>query len=486
VPNFQNFSVKGNNNVLRSSRQTIPYADCVILFLLPSIINITVVPELHVSRPIVSLLFISLLLKNVFLYSAISGEWGARVSKAFSLTFSKKNITLIFLMTLVALYTLANVRAGYLGLLSPISYVGSFVWTLAILLYLLSVVSLNDSKSSRGMLIVSLVCGLGFFIAVNVISHMAGMRGFNSIEDVGQNKILSLIGIQAQRARLPFTSGVNNFGAMSGLVAVVGFALVRSSRGFPLFAIGSIVAALGFVGGILVDSRGSLGIALVVCVILLILTSKTRWKIGIGFLPLLVLVAPIIIYAASYIISNTGLAKFFVRDGALAHRLGVLTGRDFVWESAFRILSEPIPMHLIGYGTFGQVTSGAIKGYAWIFLELPALARQSLHNNNIQVIFDIGYIGLFIWVSFCMALMRDLCIDWNHRKHSFEAVVPMAMACCIFLGGIIEVGGSPYYPDIFVLLMFITAWSMPFLTRPKSTGLPSGIETVEYPPAKKS
>lgn len=465
----------------RSNDQARPYIDCLILFLLPSIVNLTSLPQIGISRTLLSLLFISLLLKNVFVYSAISQSWGRRVSNAFGLIFSRENLALLFLMALLALFAVADLRAGYIGLLSPIGYLGSFVWTFAILLYLLSVVSLNDSDASRRMLMMSLVCGLGFFVALNVASYLAGLRGINSIESTGENKILSLMGIQAQRARLPFTTGINNFGAMAGLAAVAGFALARSSRGVTLFLIGSLVSALGFFGGVLADSRGSLGISVLVCVIVVVLTSRAKYRFGLNYLPILVLIAPILIYGSSYIVSNTGLANLFVREGQFAQRLGVLTGRDFVWESAFRILSEPVPMHLIGYGTFGQVTSGATKGYAWIFLELPSFARQSLHNISLQMIFDIGYIGLFIWICFSMFLIRDLLDRWDLRKKSFDAAVPVAMVCSIFLGGIIEVVG-PYYPDVLVLIMFLTAWSLPLLRRAKSTSVQGLAKTVGIVP----
>lgn len=439
--------------------QSRPYLDGLVIMLLPSIVNLPAVPPF--SRSMVSFLFIALLLKNIFLYSAISHAWSRKVGQSFKETFNARNRALFLFMVILLLFTISEIRAGYLGLSNPLGYGGFFLWAFSVILYLLSVVALNRSHEARRMLIIAFVCGLGFFVIINILSYLAGLRGSATFDEIGQNKMLSLVGVHAQRVWLPFTSGTNNFGAMAGMVVVSGFSIIRATRGSLLLFVGTFVVIIGIIGCVVVDSRGPLAVSIVVGLIICLLTSRFSIRRIVSFLPLLVLVSPFIVIGIGIAIQESGVAGLFLREGAFAQRLGVLTGRNVVWASAADILSDPSPSHLIGYGMLGQVTSGAAKGYSWIFADSSGMTSHTLHNTNLQLIFDIGYIGLGLWVYFWMLLMKNLMCHVSRARHDITVAVPLAIACFVLLSGIIETAGTPSYPDVFVLVMFIMAWSLP-------------------------
>lgn len=447
--------------VAQSAKVERPYFDGAFFILFPTILNLTSIQELHVSRVMVSVIFILALLKNIFLYSAISHEWSKKVGIAFGEVFNTGNRSLAYLIVLLLLFTVSEVRGGYIGTTSLVSYVGLFVWSFGILFYLTSVVALNKDVSSRQFLMTCLVLGFGLYILFNIIGYLFGLRGPASIEDAGTNKMLSLIGVNSQRVAFPFAGGLNNFGSMSGLTVVAGFFLSIYSGKTRYSVIGAVVVILGLAGVVLVDSRAALGLAMICCLVLPVFFSAKRLLPVLKYFPLLVLVTPLVVVFIYYIVQNSGLADYFARQGAFAQKLGLLSGRDIIWESAWKILSDPSPIQVFGYGAYGQFTSGATEGYAWVFSQLGGYSMHSVHNAGLQILFDIGYLGLIIWTIYLMYLIRDLLQEFKGPGRATSAVIPLSMLVFILLAGVFEICGTPAFPDVFAVLIFLTAWSMP-------------------------
>lgn len=429
--------------------KTIPYIDCLALALLPLMMNLAAVPIIPLQRSIVLLFLGGLLFKNVVLYPTLSLSLAHKANQAFADVFSRRNSALWALIFLLLLFTISDMRGGLLGLNPVFSYFSMFLRFFLLLFYLLSVVALNRSDRARRALILSVAVGLGLFVIINIAGYFSGLRG--ALEDVGQNKLLSLLGLSVARAALPFAAGVNNYGAMAGLTFVAGFALLRYSR-----SIGCALVGLGVAGVVLADSRASLSVALVTCLAIIFmrrLAPLLRW------LPAAVFVMPLILYGANSAIKYTSVQTLIARDG-FGQRLGPLTGRDVVWRSAVSTLADPLPIHLVGYGSSGQITSGATKGYSWIFSEPSWASRHSLHNTALQVTIEIGYIGLVLWLILWWQLMQNLAARWREGG-GIEAAVLTSIAVFIALGGIMEASGSPAYPDVFAILVLLVAWTLP-------------------------
>lgn len=440
-----------------------PYGDCAIFIALPTLLNMTAVPDLHVSRTLISVFFLGMLLKNTFVYSAISKNWQHQVSRSFGDVFNGRNKSFILLLTLILLFTGSEVRGGYEGTVSAISYAGFFLWSTTILFYLASVAALNRNSVSRQWLWVSLVCGFGFYIAINIIGYLAGLRGPVEIEDAGPNKILSIVGVSALRVAFPFSGGLNNFGSMAALSIVSGFFLALYSRGAVRFLLGAAVALFGLVGAVLVDSRAALALALLCCATLPAIVSKEKPARSIKLLPVLAFAAPFLIFSTFVLIRDSGMAAYVMREGDFAQRLGVLSGRDVIWGSALTVLGDPSPIHLIGYGAFGQFTSGATQGYSWVFSQFGGMSQHSLHNANLQIVLDMGYMGLLCWMAFWMLLARDLYEEYLFKNKSIESVIPISLATFVMLAGVLEICGTPAFPDIFVIVMLLVVFLLPTL-----------------------
>lgn len=429
--------------------QPVPYLDCLALLLLPLLMNLSAVPQIPMQKSIVLLFFGTLLFKNIIIYPSRSRLSAQMANESFADVFSRENVALWLLISLLLLFTLADVRGGFLELNPMLAFFSVFLRFFVLLFYLSSIITLNRTDRARRALIISLACGAALFVAVNIAAYGAGLRG--ALEDVGPNKMLSIVGISIARASMPFAAGVNNFGAMAGFAVVVGYTLTRYSR-----LTGCIVTALGLAGVILADSRASLAVALVTCLAIVCmrrLNSHLRW------LPAVVFLMPLVLYGANAVLKNTSAQTLIARDG-FGQQLGPLTGRDLVWKSAIDVFADAHPIHLVGYGASGQITSGATRGYAWIFAEPAWASRHSLHNAALQVTIEIGYIGLVLWLLLWWRLMRSLAARWR-KGHSVETSVLTSMAVFIALGGVMEVSGTPSYPDVFAIFILLVAWTLP-------------------------
>ena len=74
--------------------------------------------------------------------------------------------------------------------------------------------------------------------------------------------------------------------------------------------------------------------------------------------------------------------------------------RKFIYDAAARELSDFKPIHLVGYGEYGTYGSGLTRYYMkWFGYddEEVILNASVAHNTALQVIFDVGYIGLLAY-----------------------------------------------------------------------------------------
>lgn len=433
-----------------------PYLDMLIFLLLPTIWNIPNIQQLSLPRILVFLIISAFLFKNIVVYSAMSVSWAKKVDKAFGQIFTIRNSCLLPLISLLLLFLVSELRGVYLGTSGVFSFFGSFLWSLAILFYVASTVVLNGKPEQRRLLIVAFVSGLGLYIALNIIGYAAGLSGALIVSDAGPNKILSVLGIGINRIAFPFAAGLNNFGVMAGLSAASGAMLFLFGRQVGIRSIGLMVALVGFAGAVLVDSRAAVGMAFVATVFVPVVLLSRRATKFLRLLPVLVLLAPFAIIGISTLIEGTAIADLVTRPGDFAQRLGVLSGRDAVWSAAIDVLKSPHPIHAIGYGALGQYTSGASQDYAWVFLQMSQLSFQSLHNAYLQIIFDIGYIGLGVWLLLWLRLMKVFTEAVQYDRHP-ETVIPLTAATFILLGGILEICGTPAFPDSFGVVLFLVA-----------------------------
>lgn len=437
-----------------------PWIDGIFLACVPILLNLPTITHEAISRQTTSLVFIFIIFKNFIALPAISLSKQRSTTNFLNTLTSGGNKLFNITTALLSSIIFSEIIGIYSGTTTAFSFIGITFWMFGIYFSGLSIFGANQSSKNRDFLIKSIAVGLGLYVILNIAGHFAGLRGPFTIEESGTNKILSMIGILQNRIAFPFSAGLNNFGIMGGLCLTMGTIWFLSNKSFiSVFSVFSALTfiAIGASGVILVDSRGILLFYVIAVAICWGLRRHILAYKFLKFAPLFLVLAPFIFLAIIEIIDWTGLAHLLQREGNFANRLGLTSGRDAIWNSAFdSILSFDI-RHIFGYGVFGQYTSGLTKNYSWIFSQISGQTNASLHNATLQTFFDAGYVGVTIWLIFWYRIFESVKKTITLKNFNHSEFMLISIPILIYLGGLTEVVGTTYQSDSFGLFLVAIA-----------------------------
>jgi O-antigen ligase len=213
---------------------------------------------------------------------------------------------------------------------------------------------------------------------------------------------LNALGIHASRSNLPLTGGVNASGAMSATgfaaAAILALRVRHPSRLITVTAAGVCAYA-----ALLSDSHTVMIIALGVVVLFAV---RPRFR-AFSWVPVATSVAPAIVLASVGVVASLGFG-FIGRGGT--QNLETLDDRVYIWRAAWNTIIHSDLYHiLVGYGAYGQVSSGASRGYAWIFEgSTEAPLRNTVHDLAFQTMLDGGIVALAALVLLGVAAFTAL------------------------------------------------------------------------------
>lgn len=205
----------------------------------------------------------------------------------------------------------------------------------------------------------------------------------------------SYIGIRIDRITFPTARGINTFGYLAGLALTAGMILSIKSTG-KVKLLGIFISIIGIAFMFLVDSRSAFFISFLS--IMLSFRAKRAWWIII-----LALLMPLLFTYLIVNLPDTWISSLS-RSGTDAL---TLSNRTIIWNSVVDYL-KPIEFeHFVGWGYRGQVTSGIMSQYAFLFSNYLDQTAIPLHNSFLQSFVEMGYIGLFVFVIMLIFLLQD-------------------------------------------------------------------------------
>jgi hypothetical protein len=313
-----------------------------------------------------------------------------------------------------------------------------------------------ETRENRQFLMYAVLLALPVYVAANVTLFALGFSNQGSVAeamvDERANQTLGLIGITATRVAFPLTSAVNGFGVVAAASALISFFLSLYSKGWIRFgAITLLPITLSAI--ILTDARGAALAAIMMgtaTVIVLRFPKLLNFNfLLIGLTPFL----PSLGYRFFEAANNGTVLAFMIRPGAQGARLGLGTGRGEIWKAILNFFSDFEPIHLIGYGAYGQITSHASRAYAWVFNDFGQ-TTASCHNTFLQYLLDTGYLGAALWLAFVTVLTLQA------RKALSIPDLPIASKALITCVPLLTVGlsqtevfGTLYTPEILLLIL---------------------------------
>lgn len=358
-------------------------------------------------------------------------------------------LSLVAALSFVVLVILGLLRGASAGVWSTMTQAAIFTLTLATMAAF-ALTLLNDASDPvrHKARLLALASAPGVFVIANLVLYAIGdklplitMPEQASIAAGSPASILRAVGFgSAMRVQLPLSSGVNAMGAIAAAGIVISGVLARHARGRErLWQFALIGACLGATA--LSDSRLAL-IAAAVVLVAVLLAPRMRAARGIAILlPL----SPVIVLALLGSLADSQLSESLSRTG---DDFATGTNRAQIWRAIWNsTLSNFDPHQLIGWGANGQVRSGAIHSYDYLFAGLQG--TFTAHNVYIQTILDLGYIGLFALVAATYVAVRRLAESVSQPTGTALAGATLVLALC----GITEALPSPYFPE--VLLLFV-------------------------------
>jgi O-antigen ligase len=246
----------------------------------------------------------------------------------------------------------------------------------------------------------ALVFAPAVYVAANAILLLGGITTNRVPPPEAKNpaEILGLFGISHLRTFFPLGVGVNTFGITIGAALCMSLVLALRARGRARrFAIAATVIS-GY-AMLLADSRGPLFSALAAS--FLVVLAGRRFAGRLNRLPFLIPASPFIVFAVLGLLSNSFVAVDVQGRGALATG----SNRLYIWKPILNLLGRFDPSQIFGYGAYGQITSGATRGYLYLFRGYSYV--PAAHNFVLQTTLDIGYVGLIIVIALMVVSIRS-------------------------------------------------------------------------------
>jgi O-antigen ligase len=213
---------------------------------------------------------------------------------------------------------------------------------------------------------------------------------------------LSALGVHATRSNLPLASGVNGSGAISAAgfaaAAILALRVGRPSRLVTVPAAGLCAYAT-----LMSDSHAALLIAVGIVVLFAVLPRARRFS-GIA---VIATISPAIVLASLGFVSSLGVG--FIGRGN-GNDIATANDRVYIWQAAWNAIKQSDLYHLlVGYGAYGQLTSGASRNYASIFEGVTAAPLlNTVHDLPLQAMLDGGLVALVALVLLGVAAFSSL------------------------------------------------------------------------------
>jgi hypothetical protein len=300
-------------------------------------------------------------------------------------------------------------------------------------------------------LVLAVIHVMGLFCLMNLISVIV-----NPTYGEAPSAILQGVGISTKRFKFPLYENIhsNSIGAVGGMLLVLSsgaLVTLKVKKGFKRFAY-IIYIIVGFAIAVIGDSRGTL-FGAIICVAVMYMFVKTNKYSILRFSVLLLPLSHIF-----FMFVMQGLAESEAMSSISRNSSELATGnsRKFIYITANNELADIKPIHFIGYGEYGIYGAGLTIHYIHKFGELLPSEQVIIsvaHNSAVQAIFDIGYIGLVIYI-----LM--LFLVFHQSQKLYKMGMPGFMIVSYFLlyhviTGISETYFGKYSKFSYYLLLYL-------------------------------
>ncbi len=350
-------------------------------------------------------------------------------------------VVLIGMVALVTAHqTTDRIRLTVASLVLPVAgltvalrpYQASTVGPMFYLFVSVSLALVVGISRSRRSATISLIDGLGVLLIAAIVLRLAGIGTPSDHAPAVMGNLLT----GGERVLFPLAGGLAGAPALAAAYLVATVLIIRRIPNHRTYRIcGALAASYVLVAG---DRRSAL-FAVIVLLLVIAWTPKrfrqvAPWTIG------ALLALPLWLHL-------TGLltARFVTTSAPLLKRTGErdmqgLNDRLEIWSRALEFYQNRVDWfhQAFGFGTSGQVVSGASMTYRNLFSGQGDQNSKSIHNSVVQAMFDGG------WITATGLLVSVVCLAWVlSRSNSTGDLAALAMLTTVAIVGSTESLLSP-------------------------------------------
>lgn len=261
------------------------------------------------------------------------------------------------------------------------------------------VTALVASKShSRSSAIVSLIDGVGLLLLAAIALRLAGIGGRGNAPVVMGNFLTG-----GERVFFTLTGSLINGPTLGAAYLVAAIPLIRWTRRYRTYRLVAVAGALYVLAQ---GDRRSALFTVILLLALAILTPRLLRKFA-PWAIALALTGPFILKLTGSLPERLSFTQF-QRVGE--HDSESLNDRLQIWSRSLEFFGDKVDWYhqTIGYGTSGQLTSGAWTTYRNFFAGISGPAK-SPHSSVIQMLFDGGWFSAsgFVISIVCLAYVMS-------------------------------------------------------------------------------
>ena len=327
---------------------------------------------------------------------------------------SANKTLLIFIFLLIISYLRNN--NPHLVLISTIPNLVVFMLFTSVFLLLGKYYISKEFTDSPKFIVNFVVIPYLLFALTNFILYYLKIKVTEKIleeGDTGGAVMLSYFGISLQRVIFPLVNALNEYSIYIG--SIFGLSLwlsivYKKQKFLLLFTTFVTLAVLLFV-----DSRAALlyPVFFVIISYIIYKFNFKRIKLLFPFLAFLVILGPILLVNLLPAISGNSA----VSTALSRHTNDIATGntRFAIWSMATETFKNFDPIQIVGYGQTGHYGSGASLRWQYLFNGWKYSDMKSPHDTALSVLFDIGYVGLIIYILLIYQSLKKVSVIWASK-----------------------------------------------------------------------
>jgi len=214
----------------------------------------------------------------------------------------------------------------------------------------------------------------------------------------------SLFNLNLERRSSALAIGINGYGLFVGGMLTMSLTAIWSFKNQKTKIKAALISVISLINLVYVDTRSALLWSFLAAIVSILLFITKRIQFAKPLTVIMAIVFPVVLLSASFLLQSDALTGLARGDNDIATGNSRLT----IWVACWNELSSFKPIHMIGYGEFGQTGSGVSKNYIQVFADVKNADLFSTHNTVFQTILDTGYLGLLLYFALMWNLINRL------------------------------------------------------------------------------